>query len=90
MKRILGALLPPRRPLPPVEIVHGRREDGHGAVVADDVHREKATVHGEVCGLPLPEVSSCLPPLVVKLVSEPSCVRFLSSSAIRDYYLCHW
>ena len=50
-------------------------------------------LHGEVCGLPglpAPDVSSCLPPLVVKLVSEPSCVRFLtfasflSSSAIRD------
>merc|ERR1711965_624795 len=36
--------------------------------------------------------SSCLPPLVVKLVSEPSCVRFLSSSAIVLIYpyLLEW
>ena len=36
----------------------------------------------ELDGLPAPDVSSCLPPLVVKSVSEASCVRFLSSSAI--------
>ena len=40
----------------------------------------------ELDGLPAPDVSSCLPPLVVKSVSEASCVRFLSSSAIVPRY----
>ena len=36
-------------------------------------------LQGEVCGLPVPDVASCRPPLVVKSVSDASCVRFFSS-----------
>ena len=60
---------------------------GESATVASSVGSSGLLLHGDVHGLPAPDASSCLPPLVVKLVSEASCVRFLSSSAIRDYYL---
>ena len=63
---------------------------GESTTVASSVGVSGRLLHGDVHGLPAPDASSCLPPLVVKLVSEASCVRFLSSSAIRDYYLCHW